>query len=160
MLSITILCVGTIKEKYLTDAIKEYTKRLGAYCRVSVTELKDEHLSDAPSQTEIRQAIEREGTRILDAIPRRTYVCALCIEGKPCSSEAFAEKIDAIATDGYSDIVFIIGGSDGLSDAVKSRADWRLSFSPMTFPHQLMRVILCEQLYRAMNILGGGKYHK
>ncbi len=160
MLSITVLCVGTVKEKYLTDAIKEYTKRLGAYCRVGVTELKDEHLSDNPSHTEIKQAVEREGARILDAIPRRAYVCALCIEGKPCSSEAFAEKIDTISTDGYSDIVFIIGGSDGLSDAVKQRADWRLSFSPMTFPHQLMRVILCEQLYRAMNILGGGKYHK
>ncbi len=160
MLNITILTVGTVKEKYLTDAIKEYIKRLGAYCRVTVVECKDEHLSDSPSAGEIRQALEREGTRILDAIPGRAYVCALCIEGKPCSSEAFAQKIDAAATNGHSDIVFIIGGSDGLSDAVKQRADWRLSFSPMTFPHQLMRVILCEQLYRAMNILGGGKYHK
>ena len=105
-------------------------------------------------------AMEKEGERILDAIPKRAYVCALCIEGKQCSSEQFAKRLDALATEGYSEIAFIIGGSDGLSDAVKARADWKLSFSQMTFPHQLIRVILCEQLYRAMNILDGGKYHK
>ena len=160
MLTITVLCVGTIKEKYLADAIKEYVKRLSAYARVNITECREEHLPDNPSAALLRAAVEKEGERILDAIPRRAYVCALCIEGKPCSSEAFAQKIDTVSVDGYSDIVFIIGGSDGLSDVVKARADWRLSFSPMTFPHQLMRVILCEQLYRAMNILSGGKYHK
>ena len=160
MLNITIISVGTIKEKYLTEALKEYIKRLGAYARVNEIQLKDEHLPDNPSAAQIAAAVEKEGVRILESIPRRAYVCALCIEGKACSSEQFAKKLDAIATDGFSDVVFIIGGSDGLSDAVKIRADWRLSFSPMTFPHQLMRVILCEQLYRAMNILGGGKYHK
>ena len=160
MLSITILSVGTIKEKYLTDAIREYCKRLGAYARVTEVQCKDERLPDNPSQAEIRAAMEKEGGRILDAIPKRAYVCALCIEGKQCSSEQFAKRLDALATEGYSEIAFIIGGSDGLSDAVKARADWKLSFSQMTFPHQLMRVILCEQLYRAMNILDGGKYHK
>ncbi len=160
MLNITVLSVGTIKEKYLSDAIKEYVKRLGAYANVTELQIKDEYLPEHPSPAQITAAVEREGTRILDAIPRRAYVCALCIEGKSCSSEQFARRLDEIATSGYSDVVFIIGGSDGLSGAVKARADWRLSFSPMTFPHQLMRVILCEQLYRAMNILGGGKYHK
>ena len=160
LLNITILSVGTIKEKYLTDALKEYIKRLGAYARVTEVQCKDEHLPDNPSAGEIRAAVEKEGRKILDALPKRAYVCALCIEGKQCSSEQFAARLDALATDGYSDIAFIIGGSDGLSEEVKSRADWKLSFSQMTFPHQLMRVILCEQLYRAMNILGGGKYHK
>ena len=160
VLNITIMSVGTIKEKYLTDALKEYIKRLGAYARVTEVQCKDEHLPDNPSQSEIRAAVEKEGKKLLDALPKRAYVCALCIEGKQCSSEQFAAKLDALATDGFSDIAFIIGGSDGLSDEVKARADWKLSFSQMTFPHQLMRVILCEQLYRAMNILGGGKYHK
>lgn len=160
VLNITILSVGTIKEKYLTDALKEYIKRLGAYARVTEVQCKDEHLSENPSAGEIRTAIEKEGKKLLDALPKRAYVCALCIEGKQCSSEQFAARLDALAVDGHSDIAFIIGGSDGLSDEVKARADWKLSFSQMTFPHQLMRVILCEQLYRAMNILGGGKYHK
>lgn len=160
MLNITVISVGTIKEKYLTDALKEYYKRLGAYAKVTDCQLKDEHLPDNPAPAEIQAAVEREGKRILAAIPKRAYVVALCIEGKQISSEDFAKRIDAIAVDGYSDLVFIIGGSDGLSDEVKRAADWKLSFSPMTFPHQLMRVILAEQLYRAMNILGGGKYHK
>ncbi len=160
MLNITVITVGTIKEKYLTDAIKEYTKRIGAYARIEIVECKDEHLPDDPTPAEIRAALEREGERILVAIPKRAYVCALCIEGKTCSSEQFAAMFDAVTTDGFSDIVFVIGGSDGLSDAVKSRADKRLSFSPMTFPHQLMRVILCEQIYRALNINHNGKYHK
>lgn len=160
MLTFTILTIGTIKEKYLSDAIAEYTKRLGAYARVKIVECKEEHLPDNPSAAEIRAAIAREGERLLENLPKRAYICALCIEGKECTSPAFAEKLDTLATEGYSDIVFIIGGSDGLSDTVKQRADWRLSFSPMTFPHQLMRVILTEQLYRAMNIRYGGKYHK
>ncbi|MGM9624846.1 MAG: 23S rRNA (pseudouridine(1915)-N(3))-methyltransferase RlmH [Eubacteriales bacterium] len=160
MLGITILAIGTVKEKYLSDALKEYLKRIGAYASVRVTECREEHLPDRPSPAEIRAAVEREGTRILDSIPRRAYVCALCIEGAECSSEAFAKRLETLASDGCSEIVFIIGGSDGLSDAVKKRADWRLSFSPMTFPHQLMRVILAEQLYRALNIRNGGKYHK
>ena len=160
MLNVTIISVGTIKEKYLTDALKEYIKRLGAYARVTEVQCRDEHLPENPSQNEIRAALEKEGKKILEAIPKRAYVCALCIEGKQCSSEQFAARLDALATDGNSEIAFIIGGSDGLSDEVKARADWKLSFSQMTFPHQLMRVILCEQLYRAMNILGGGKYHK
>ena len=160
MLNLTVVSVGTIKEKYLTDALAEYVKRLGAYARVTECELKDERLPENPSPAEIRAAVEREGKRILAALPKRAYIVALCIEGKQISSEDFARRIEAISGEGYSDIAFIIGGSDGLSDEVKRAAHWKLSFSPMTFPHQLMRVILCEQLYRAMNILGGGKYHK
>ncbi len=160
MRNLTVISVGTVKEKYLTDAIAEYNKRLGAYAHVRSIQIRDEVLPKNPSAAQIRLAVQKEGERILDAIPQRAYVCALCIEGKQLSSEAFAKRIDEIGTMGYSETVFIIGGSDGLSDAVKARADWRLSFSPMTFPHQLMRVILAEQLYRAMNILDGGKYHK
>ncbi len=160
MLNLSIISVGTIKEKYLSDALQEYEKRLSAYARITEYECKDEYLPDHPSPAEIQAAVAREGKRILEILPKRAYVVALCIEGKQISSEGFAEKIDRITADGYSDLAFIIGGSDGLSDAVKQAAHWKLSFSPMTFPHQLMRVILAEQLYRAMNILGGGKYHK
>lgn len=160
VLNLTVISVGTIKEKYLSDALAEYVKRLGAYAHVTMCQLKDERLPDNPSPAEIRGAVEREGKRILDALPKRAYVVALCIEGKQVSSEDFARRIEAAMGEGYSEIVFLIGGSDGLSDEVKRAAHWRLSFSPMTFPHQLMRVILCEQLYRAMNLLNGGKYHK
>ena len=160
MLNITILAVGSVKEPYLRDAIREYSKRLSAYCRLTVTECREERLPDSPSPAEIRTAVGREGDRLLEQIPKRAYVIALCVEGKELSSEELADRISSLAAGGYSELVFVIGGSDGLSDAVKERADLRLSFSRMTFPHQLMRVILTEQLYRAMNILGGGKYHK
>ena len=160
MLNFTLIAVGTIKEKYLTEALKEYEKRLSAYVHVNEIVIREERLSDRPSEAEIKEAIRREGERILDAIPKRAYVVALCIEGKQVSSEEFAGRIDALSTEGYSDIVFIIGGSDGLSPEVKAAARWKLSFSQMTFPHQLMRVVLTEQLYRAMNLLNGGKYHK
>lgn len=160
MLNITVLAVGTVKETYLRDAIREYSKRLSAYCRLTFVECKEERLPDSPSPAEIRTAIVREGERLLASVPKRAYVVALCIEGKELSSEELADRISAITAGGYSELVFVIGGSDGLSDAVRERADLRLSFSRMTFPHQLMRVILTEQLYRAMNILGGGKYHK
>ncbi len=160
MLNITVICVGSIKESYLSDAIREYAKRIGAYARITVKECKEEHLPSDPSQGEIRGATEREGQKILAAIPPRAYVCALCIEGDQMTSEAFSRRIEGIQTEGYSELAFIIGGSDGLSEAVKKAARLKLSFSKMTFPHQLMRVILFEQIYRALNIAAGGKYHK
>ncbi len=160
MLHIHIVHVGTVKEKYLTDAIAEYEKRLGAYCTVNNISIKDERLPEKPSGAEISAALEKEGERILAALPSRAYLIALCVEGKQLSSEEFAEKLTGIANEGFSDICLIIGGSDGLSDKVKNACRMKLSISKMTFPHQLMRVILSEQLYRAFNIAAGGKYHK
>ncbi|MBE6611507.1 MAG: 23S rRNA (pseudouridine(1915)-N(3))-methyltransferase RlmH [Ruminococcaceae bacterium] len=157
---IHIVHVGTIKEKYLTDAVAEYEKRLSAYCVIDNISVKEERLPDKPSPSEISAALTREGERILAALPPRAYTIALCVEGKQMTSEAFSERISTIANEGFSDICLIIGGSDGLSDAVKKSCRMRLSISEMTFPHQLMRVILLEQLYRAFNIAAGGKYHK
>ena len=160
MLNITVICVGKIKEKYFTDAILEYKKRLGRYCKLDLVEVPDEPTPDNPSPREKELVLEKEGERILKKIPDSAHVTALCIEGKQLSSEALAENISMLASSGVSHRAFIIGGSMGLSDAVNRRADMKLSFSPMTFPHQLMRVILLEQIYRAFNISQGGKYHK
>ncbi len=160
MLHIHIVHVGTIKEKYLTDAVKEYEKRLSAYCSIDNISVKEERLGDKPSHAEISAAVKREGERILASLPPRAYNIALCVEGKQLSSEKFSERITSVASEGFSDICLIIGGSDGLSEDVKSACRMRLSISEMTFPHQLMRVILLEQLYRAFNIAAGGKYHK
>ncbi len=160
MLNITLLCVGKIKESYFTDAISEYSKRLSRYCKLTICEMKDEPTPDNPSEQEKALILEKEGRRILEKIPDSAHVTALCIEGKSESSEKLADRIETLASSGNSHLVFIIGGSMGLSDKVKSRANHRLSFSPMTFPHQLMRVILLEQIYRAFQINQGGKYHK
>lgn len=160
MLHIHIVHVGTVKEKYLTDAIAEYEKRLGAYCTVNNISIKDERLPEKPSAAQISAALEKEGERILAALPPRAYCIALCVEGKQYSSEELSEKLTSIAGEGFSDICLIIGGSDGLSDKVKNACRMKLSISKMTFAHQLMRVILLEQLYRAFNIAAGGKYHK
>lgn len=160
MLRVHVVHVGTVKEKYLTDAISEYEKRLSAYCSLDNISVKEERLPDKPSASEISAAIKREGERILAAISQRSYNIALCVEGKQMTSEMFSQKLSYIANDGFSDINLIIGGSDGLSDDVKRACHMRLSISEMTFPHQLMRVILLEQLYRAFNIAAGGKYHK
>lgn len=159
-MNIDILAIGDIKEKYFKDAIKEYSKRLSAYASINITELSEERLSNNPSDAEISQAMEKEGQRILDKINPRAYVIALCIEGKQLSSEELSSKIQEITVDGFSDIVFIIGGSNGLSPQVKQNAHLKLSFSKMTFPHQLMRVILLEQVYRGFKIMRGEKYHK
>lgn len=160
MQSVNIICVGKLKEKYLISAVEEYSKRLQRYCKFTLTELKDEPTPDNPSDRERNIVLEKEGRRILDKIPSSANVTALCIEGKQVSSEAFADSFSALALSGVSQRVFIIGGSMGLSDEVKKRADIKLSFSPMTFPHQLMRVMLCEQIYRAYTIINGEKYHK
>lgn len=160
MLTVTILAVGRIKEKYFTEAIAEYSKRLGRYCRLNIIEVKDEPTPDNPTDKEREAVLGKEGERLLEKLPRGAYLIPLCIEGGQLSSEKFSKKLNTVAASGYSEIVFVIGGSMGLCDKIKSMADMKLSFSEMTFPHQLMRVILLEQIYRAFNILGGGKYHK
>ena len=159
MLSVRFITLGTLKEAYLRDAAAEYEKRLGAFCKFEMIQLKEERLSDDPSQNEINTALERESEKIFAQIPPRAYVVAMCVEGKELSSPELADKLDEIANR-TSDICFIIGSSFGLSEAVKKRADLRLSISKLTFPHQLMRVVLLEAVYRAFNIQKGTKYHK
>ena len=161
MLKINIICIGKIKEKYFTDAVGEYAKRLTAFCKFSVVELNEERIrSNTPNEAQIAEVIEAEGRRILQKIGASDYVAAMCIEGKLLSSEELSETLDKAALSGKSTVDFIIGSSYGLSDEVKRRADLRLSMSKMTFPHQLARVILSEQIYRAFEISTNGKYHK
>ena len=161
MLKINIICIGKIKEKYFTDAVGEYAKRLTAFCKFSVVELNEERIrSNTPNEAQIAEVIEAEGRRILQKVCTSDYVAAMCIEGKLLSSEELSETLDKAALSGKSTVDFIIGGSYGLSDEVKRRADLRLSMSKMTFPHQLARVILSEQIYRAFEISTNGKYHK
>ena len=160
MISVNIICVGKLKEKYLRDACDEYSKRLGGFCKLNIVELNPKRLSDNPSPAEIKNALTAEGKEILSKIPSGSYVYAMCIEGGQMPSESLAKELDMLATRGKSNVVFIIGGSFGLSDEVKSAADSKLSMSKMTFPHQLARVMLLEQIYRAFQISSGGKYHK
>lgn len=160
MMNITVIALGKLKEKYLTDAISEYSKRISAYGRLQIIELPPVRLSDNPSQTEIDNALSKEAEEIKKKIPNNSYVFSLCIEGKEKSSESFAKAINDAAINGKSNLVFIIGSSFGLSPEIKSLSDFKLSFSPMTFPHQLMRVMLLEQIYRAFQINNNGKYHK
>lgn len=159
-MNITVIALGKLKEKYLTDAISEYSKRISAYGKLQIIELNPVRLSDNPSQTEIDNALSKEAEEIKKKIPNNSYVFSLCIEGKEKSSESFAKAINDAAINGKSNIVFIIGSSFGLSPEIKSLSDFKLSFSPMTFPHQLMRVMLLEQIYRAFQINNNGKYHK
>lgn len=160
MLKVTILCVGKLKEKYWREACAEYSKRMGRFADFSIVEVDEEKLPDDPSQAQIENTLRKEGQRILAKIPNGSKIAAMCIEGKIYSSEGLAEIIERTAVDGCGSIVFIIGGSWGLSDDVKRTAQIHLSMSKMTFPHQLARVMLCEQIYRAFQINGGGKYHK
>lgn len=160
MVSVTIICEGKLKEKYLRDACDEYSKRLGAFCKLNIIELSAKRISDNPTQGEIDNALVGEGKEILSKIPQGSYVYAMCIEGKQMPSGRLAKAIDNCTVSGKSNIVFIIGGSFGLSDEVKKAADYKLSMSEMTFPHQLARVMLLEQIYRAFQISSGGKYHK
>ncbi len=159
-MNITVIALGKLKEKYLTDAISEYAKRISAYGKLQIIELNPVRLSDNPSQTEIDNALSKEAEEIKKKIPNNSYVFSLCIEGKEKSSEAFAKAINDAAINGKSNIVFIVGSSFGLSPEIKNLSDFKLSFSPMTFPHQLMRVMLLEQIYRAFQINNNGKYHK
>lgn len=159
-MKITLVTVGKIKEKFFTDAIAEYSKRLSRYCKLEIIQVADEKTPDKASENEERQIKEKEGERILAQIKDGAYVIALAIEGQMISSEQLAAKIEQLGVSGQSQIVFVIGGSLGLSEAVLKRADYKLSFSKMTFPHQLMRVILLEQIYRAYRILNKEPYHK
>ena len=160
MMTVHLLCVGRLKEKYLADACKEYQKRLGAFCRLNLVELPEYRLPDNPSAAEIAGCIRREGAEILARIPRDALVIPMCIEGKQLSSEELSEELTGAGVRGISQVCFVIGGSYGLSDAVKSAGKLRLSMSRMTFPHQLARVMVLEQIYRAFSIASGGKYHK
>jgi 23S rRNA (pseudouridine1915-N3)-methyltransferase len=158
--NISILTIGKLKEKYLLQGINEYLKRLTAYAKVEIIEMPDEKAPENLSDTEMEQVKQKEGERILSKISEDTYVIALAIDGKMKSSEQLAEDLDKLATYGKSKIGFVIGGSLGLSNEVMKRANDTLSFSKMTFPHQLMRLILLEQVYRAFRINRGEPYHK
>ncbi len=158
-MKITLICVGKIKEKFYREAIKEYEKRLSAYAKVSTLEINDEKLKNE-NEAEISIVMEKEGKNILSKIKDNQFVITLEILGENVTSEKLASKIDNLALTGSSDLVFIIGGSYGLSDEVKNRSNYALSFSKMTFPHQLMRVILFEQIYRAFKIIRKEPYHK
>ncbi len=158
-MNINIICVGKIKEKYFTDAINEYAKRLSRFAKFSVIEVPDEKIPDNASKKEEEFIRKKEGGKILAKIPQNAYVITLCIEGTELSSENLAQKIADISMEA-SNIAFIIGGSLGLSDAVKARAKLKLSFGRMTLPHQLMRVVLAEQIYRAFKINNNETYHK
>ena len=159
MINVKFITLGTLKEAYLRDAADEYAKRLGAFCRFQLVQLKDERLSDDPSENEIKAALAKEGERILSEIPQRAYCVAMCVEGKQLSSEELATHLESVANVS-SEVCFIIGSSHGLCNEVKKRADLCLSVSKLTFPHQLMRVLLLEAVYRAFNIQRGTKYHK
>ena len=159
-MKITIICVGKIKEKFYTQAVKEYSKRLSRYCSLNIIEVADEKTKEQASETEITLVKKKEGERILKALHEDGYVIALAINGTQSDSIGLAEKIEKLGLSGISHVYFIIGGSLGLSDEVLSRADEQLSFSKMTFPHQLMRVILLEQIYRSCRIIHHEPYHK
>lgn len=162
MRHISILCVGKLKERFYTDAAAEYAKRLSRFCKLDITELPEERLPDRPSPAQIDAALAKEGATIRERITKsngtgngETKLIALCVEGQTISSEQFARRIED-----ESHIIFLIGGSFGLHESVKALADWKLSLSPMTFPHHLARVMLLEQIYRAYQISAGGQYHK
>ena len=159
MQRITVLCVGKMKEKFYADAAAEYCKRLSRYCKIEVTELPEMRLPEDPSPAEIKRALAAEANAIRQKLEGGAVV-AMCIEGQTCSSEALSKKLAAFALEGKSKVTFLIGGSFGLDETLKKQADWRLSMSPMTFPHHLARVMLLEQIYRACQIAEGTRYHK
>lgn len=160
MINISIICVGRLKDKFFEDASKEYLKRLQAYAKVTVYEVKAENLPDNPNDTLISAALEKEAAEIIRKIPSGAYVIPMCIEGKEYSSEELAAFFDKNTVAGNSSFAFIIGGSYGLSDNVKQLSKTRMSMSRMTFPHRLARIMLLEQIYRACKINAGEKYHK
>lgn len=159
MIKVTIIALGRLKEKYLTEAVKEYSKRLSRYCVLDILELEPVRLPENPSQSEINSALDKEAEMIIKKIPEGSEVYTLCVEGKQMSSPRFAEKVNAASNMGRS-LTFIIGSSYGLSEKVKKLSNIRLSLSEMTFPHQLFRVMLLEQIYRAFKINEGSAYHK
>ena len=160
MMNVTLICVGKMKEKFYIDAAAEYQKRLSAFCRLTLIELPEEKLPPKPSQALIDAALAREAAAVRSKLPPNSRTVALCIEGQMLSSEALAETLGAFTVSGTSRLALLIGGSCGLDEALKQEAKLRLSMSKMTFPHHLARVMVLEQLYRSLNILAGGKYHK
>lgn len=160
MQRVTVLCVGKLKEKFYIDAAAEYVKRLQRFCRLEVIELPECRLPDDPSPAEIQRALQTEGAAIRERLSKGGAVAALCIEGKPCSSQELSRRMADYAVQGKTQVTFLIGGSVGLAEDVKQLADWRLSMSPMTFPHHMARIMLLEQIYRAYQIAAGTKYHK
>lgn len=159
-MNIRIIAVGKIKEKYLTMAIQEYTKRLSSYCRLEIIEVKDEKIPENSSEAQRKKAVEIEGTRIISHFREDEILATLEIQGKQMDSLDFSKKIENYGIQGKSQITFVIGGSIGLSPEITKRSAWKLSFSEMTFPHQLFRVMLLEQVYRSFKIIRGETYHK
>lgn len=160
MQKVSVICIGKLKEKFYTQATAEYAKRLSRFCKLEILELPESRLSDSPSPAEISQALAAEAALIEAKLPKGGALIAMCIEGEELSSPQLAEKMRQFALSGVSNLTFLIGGSVGLSPAIKAQADFRLSMSPMTFPHHLARVMLLEQIYRAYQINAGTKYHK
>ena len=160
MQRVTVLCVGKLKEKFYIDAAAEYVKRLQRHCKLELIELPEQRLPDDPSPAEIQKALRAEGDAIREKLPKGGAVIALCIEGKPCSSQELSRRMADLAVQGKTQLTFLIGGSVGLDEDLKRRADWRLSMAPMTFPHHMARIMLLEQIYRAYQIADGTKYHK
>ena len=160
MLSIKIICVGKLKERFYTDAAAEYSKRLGGYCKAEIVELPEYRLPERPSDSQISHALEKESDLIADTLLPNAITIAMCVEGREVSSHELAKILTDFAKYGTSKLNFIIGGSFGLHEELKKRADLMLSMSKMTFPHTLARVMLLEQLYRSFKIAEGGKYHK
>ena len=160
MQKVTILCVGKLKEKFYTDAAAEYVKRLSRFCKLEIMELPEERLPEDPSPAQVEAALAKEADAIRSKLPPSAFLTAMCVEGKPRSSEELARLMADSASRGDSHLVFLIGGSFGLHPSVKELAAVKLSMSPMTFPHQLARVMLLEQIYRAYQINAGSKYHK
>ena len=160
MLNIKFICVGKLRERFYIDAFNEYARRLSAYCKFECAELNETKLGDKPSDKEIENALVRESADIEKAIPKDAYVIAMCVGAKQLKSEELAQKINSLALSGRGKICFIIGGSFGMAESVKQRADMRLGMSEMTFPHHLARVMLTEKIYRSFKIIEGSRYHK
>ena len=160
MQRVTVLCVGKLKEKFYLEAAAEYVKRLQRFCKLELVELPESRLPESPSPAEVQRALAAEAAAIRERLPKGGAVIALCIEGKPCSSVELSRRMEELAVAGKTQLTFLIGGSVGLDENLKRQADWRLSMSPMTFPHHLARIMLLEQIYRAYQISAGTKYHK
>lgn len=160
MFDITLITMGKLKEKFYINAADEYKKRLQAYCRFQIIELPEVKLPENPSSAEIENGLKKEADMILDKIPKNAWFCVLTPEGKLLSSEALAGKLSEIKVSGKSSVCFLIGSSFGIARSIKEKADFKLSMSPMTFPHHLARVMVLEQIYRAEAIQAGSKYHK
>ena len=159
MLNVRLIAVGKLRERSLAEGCAEYQKRLGAFCRLELVELPEARLAEKPSEAQIEAALSKEAEQVLERA-KGSYLIALCVEGRAMPSKALSERLSKLAVDGISAVSFVIGSSFGLSPRVKAAADLCLSMSEMTFPHQLMRLMLLEQLYRAFSITAGGKYHK